>query len=456
MNIRTRLTLIFFCLVIVVLTAVSISIYFFSANARRQDFYRRLQNRAINTTKILTEVNEVNARLLRRIEQNNPASLPNQYIAIYNSKNELVYSSRDTASVTVTNEILNNARASRRLEYDGGKFGVVVFLFDGRQPLTVVAAATDVYGAGDLRSLRKILLINLCVSIVFVSALGWIYSGRVLRPISRIVREVGDITEMNLNRRLDEGNKKDELSQLSQTFNRMLARLQGAFISQKNFIANASHEIKTPLTVMSGKIEVSLLQPREREYYIDVLRSVLQGLKGLNGLSTQLLLLAQTSTDQPQNNFSQLRVDDVLWETKEELLKAYPQCTIDIDFDLNVDTNALIIRGDEQLMKAAMLNLMDNACKYSDTKKVSVNLTSYETGVLTIRFTNTGNGIEHDQIERIFEPFYRGDKHQRVKGYGIGLSLVSRIVHLHGGSINVSSIPGEVTDFVVKLPLSVA
>lgn len=455
MNIRTRLTLIFFSLVIVVLTAVSISIYFFSANVRRQDFYRRLQNRAINTTKILTEVDEVNPRLLRRMEQNNPASLPNQYIAIYNTKNELVYSSHDTASVVINSDVLSNARVNRRLEYDEGKFGVVAFLFDGKQPLTVVAAATDIYGAEDLRNLKKILLINLCVSIVFVSALGWIYAGRVLRPISRIVREVGNITEMNLSRRLDEGNKKDELSQLSQTFNRMLARLQGAFISQKNFIANASHEIKTPLTVMSGKIEVSLLQPRERAYYIEVLRSVLQGLKGLNELSTQLLLLAQTSTDQAQNNFSQLRVDDVLWETKEELLKAYPDYTIDIDFDLNVDTNALMLRGDEQLMKVAMLNLMDNACKYSDTKKVSVNLTSYDAGVLTIRFTNSGKGIERDQLARIFEPFYRGDRQQRVKGYGIGLSLVNRIIHLHGGSIDVSSIPGEITDFVVKLPLPV-
>lgn len=454
MNIRTRLTLIFFSLVIVVLAAVSISIYFFSANARRQDFYRRLQNRAINTTRILTEVNEVDATLLRRMEQNNPASLPNQYVAIYNTNHERMYSSHDTASVVITDELLDNAQSSKRLEYVEGKFAVVAFLFDSKQPLTVVATATDVYGEADLRNLKKILLINLCVSIVFVSALGWIYAGRVLRPISRIVREVGNITEMNLNRRLDEGNKKDELSQLSQTFNRMLARLQGAFISQKHFIANASHEIKTPLTVMSGKIEVSLLQPREREYYIDVLRSVLQGLKGLNELSTQLLLLAQTSTDQPQNNFSQLRIDDVLWETKEGLLKAYPDYTIDIDFDLNVDTNTLVIRGDEQLMKVAMFNLMDNACKYSDTKKVSVNLTSYDAGMLTIRFTNTGKGIERDQIARIFEPFYRGDKQQRVKGFGIGLSLVSRIIHLHGGSIDVTSIPAEVTDFVVKLPLT--
>ena len=452
MNIRTRLTLIFFILVIVVFTVISVSIYYFSANFRRHDFYRRLQNRAINATKILTEVNEVDAGLLRRMEQNNPASLPNQYVAVYNEKNEMLYSSHTASAIPIGESLLNTIRAQKQIHYKEGKFEVLGFMFEGHKRLTVVAAAMDLYGLDALRNLREILIINLSVSIVFVSLLGWIYSGRVLRPISEIVNEVDNITEMNLNRRLDEGNKKDELSKLSQTFNRMLARLQGAFISQKNFIANASHEIKTPLTVMSGKIEVSLLQQRDHDYYINVLRSVLSGLKDLNDLSTQLLLLAQTSTDQPQKNFSQLRIDDILWETKAELLKAFPQYTIDIDFDLDLDTDALIIYGDEQLIKVAMLNLMDNGCKYSDAHRVSVNLNSHNANHISIRFTNEGRGIPPDQLSRIFEPFYRGDKSQKVKGSGIGLSLVNRIIHLHAGEITVSSVPGQVTDFIVRLP----
>ena len=122
-----------------------------------------------------------------------------------------------------------------------------------------------------------------------------------------------------MSQRLNEGNGKDELSKLAQTFNRMLSRLEAAFLAQKNFIANASHELKTPFTVMAGEIEVTLLHSRDNQYYLKILRSVLEGIKRFNKLSTQLLLLAQTSADLPQKRFNPVRVDDFLWEAKKEL-----------------------------------------------------------------------------------------------------------------------------------------
>src|SRR5688572_7930625 len=106
MNIRTRLTVAFFSIVIVVLTSISLSIYFFSANYREQDFYRRLQNRAINTAKVLTEIKEVNAELLQRMERNNPASLSNQYIVIYSHTNEELYNSEGAPVIAVDTTLL--------------------------------------------------------------------------------------------------------------------------------------------------------------------------------------------------------------------------------------------------------------------------------------------------------------------------------------------------------------
>jgi signal transduction histidine kinase len=170
-----------------------------------------------------------------------------------------------------------------------------------------------------------------------VSILGWVYAGKVLSPISKIVSEVDDITEVNLKQRLDEGNKKDELSRLSRTFDRMLERLESGFAAQKNFIANASHEIKTPITVMSAEIEVTLLQERDKENYIAALKSILNGLKGLNKLSTQLLLLAQTSAEQPEKKFNSIRIDDILWEVKDELTKANPNYNIEILFSIDLN-----------------------------------------------------------------------------------------------------------------------
>jgi len=455
MNIRTRLTVIFFILFAAVISVISGTIYFFSAEYRQVDFYRRLKNRAINTAQVLTDVKEVNADLLRRMERNNPASLPNQFIIIYNNRNEILYSSDAAPVIRLNANLLSEIRMRKEVTYREGKFEVLGFFFNGQHDrFTVVAAATDVYGLDAIHNLRNVILITFLVSMILVIILGWIFAGRVLRPISEIVKQVSNITEINLSRRLDEGNKRDELSRLAQTFNRMLGRLQSAFVAQKNFIANASHEIKTPITVMTAEIEVSLLSARDEAYYKKTLRSVLGGLKGLNRLSTRLLILAQTSSDQPELNFSAIRIDDVLWEMKAELIKAFPEYTVDIDLGININADALSIEGDEQLIRVAILNMMDNGCKYSDTHRVQVFLDFYDDEFLQIKFRNTGRGITAEHMDKIFEPFYRAKNATQEKGSGIGLSLVHRIVKLHGGNVSVNSIPGQTTEFIVELPIT--
>src|SRR5690349_5831602 len=128
MNIRAKLTLIFFSLVIVVLTAISLSIYFFSSNHREVDFYRRLKNRAVNTAKVLVEVEEMNADLLQRMERNNPASLPDQHIVIYDKLNQVLYSSEGTHTVPVDAVLMARIRQQHELRYEYKNYEVLGFL----------------------------------------------------------------------------------------------------------------------------------------------------------------------------------------------------------------------------------------------------------------------------------------------------------------------------------------
>lgn len=453
MNIRTKLTLTFFSLVVVVLTSGSVAIYFFSANYRQEDFTRRLKNRAINTAKVLVEVREVNAELLKRMERNNPASLPNQYVAIFNHRDEELYKSGNDNVLSINSELLRTIRLKKDIKYAIPNYEVVGFVFsDATHQFTVVAAAMDVYGLNALENLRNILIATFCTSLVFVSLMGWFYAGKVLRPISKIVEEVSTITEVNLNLRLDEGNQKDELGMLAKTFNRMLIRLQGAFSLQRSFIANASHEIKTPITAMSGEIEVTLLQEREKEYYVNVLRSVSLGLKALNRMSTQLLMLAQTSAEKQNAGFAAIRIDDIIWEVKEELMKAHQSYKIDINFDLELQHQSMVVDGDSELMKVCFLNLADNGCKYSNDNHVVIDFRVVKEQSITIEFTNTGRGIEPELIDKIFEPFFRSKTYRNVKGFGIGLSLARSIVALHHGTIRATSTPNADTIFTIILP----
>ncbi|HET9055068.1 MAG TPA: ATP-binding protein, partial [Cyclobacteriaceae bacterium] len=252
--------------------------------------------------------------------------------------------------------------------------------------------------------------------------------------------------------RLDEGNNKDELSKLARAFNELLKRLQGVFQAQRFFIANASHEIKTPITAMTGVIEVTLMQERTNEYYQNILRSTLHNLNRLNRLSSQLLLLAQTSSESQEKNFGVLRIDDIFWDIKSELQKAHPEYKIDVLFDLDVDHRAFQLEGDEQLLSIAIQNLMENGCKYSPGHHVSIHLHSREPGFMTASFENAGN-IEREHRDKIFEPFFRGRAARNQEGFGIGLSLVYWIARLHAGSITVEADSGNIR-FLLKLPLA--
>lgn len=453
MKIRAKLTLIFFGLVILVLSSISLSIYFFSANYQQQDFHRRLKNRAINVAKVLLEVKEVDANLLKRLEQNNPASLPNQYVIIYNRKLETVYQSDITQPISIDTLFIQRINQEKEVWLKEHMFEIIGFKLEEQgEDFIVIGAASDVFGNDALANLRNILIVIFLISLVLVSALGWFYAGRVLNPINRIVSEVSTITELNLTQRLDEGNNKDELSKLSRAFNELLKRLQGVFHSQRFFIANASHEIKTPITAMTGLIEVALMQDRTKEYYLGILRSTLNNLNRLNRLSGQLLLLAQTSSESQDKDFSMLRMDDIFWDVKSGLQKAHPEYKIDVLFDLDVDHRVFQLSGDEQLLKIAVQNLMDNGCKYSPEHQVSIHLHSREAGFMTASFENTGS-IERENRDRIFEPFFRGRTSRSQEGFGIGLSLVYWIVKLHGGSISLDMDSGNIK-FILKLPLA--
>jgi signal transduction histidine kinase len=442
MKIRTKLTLTFFAIVIIILSVVSVSIYFFSAEYREEEFYTRLRNKAENAAKLLIEFDEVSPELLKRIEKGNPSNLPNERIRIYNFKNEELYSSDAEDLIPVDSALLDQIRLEEEVRFRYQDYEVLGFLFAYEfDRFTVLAAATDIYGFKKVHNLKNILLSVFVISLFLISITGWIYAGRMVRPVSNLVDEVSNISGTSLDRRLKVGNGKDELAKLAETFNQMLDRVEAAFLAQKNFIANASHELRTPITAISGEIEVALLQPRNEEEYIKVLKSLLEDTRNLGALSTQLLLLAQATSMKHPHTFALFRIDELLWEAKDDLTRAHNDYIINIQFDIGLSDEALLIRCDGQLVKTVFINLMDNGCKYSADRTVLVTLRSIDGGQ-QVEFENRGIGVAADELTTIFEPFIRGTNTGNIKGYGIGLSLARQIMKLHGGTIRLE-LPGD-------------
>ena len=207
MKIRTKLTLIFFGIVVIILSVVSVAIYFFSADYREQEFYTRLRNKAENTAKLLIEVDEVSPDLLKRIESGNPSNLPNERIRIYNFQNEELYSSDAENIIPVDSILLDDIRLENEVRFRYQDYEVLGFLFAHKfDRFTVVAAATDIYGFKKVKNLKEILLSVFVISLFLISVTGWIYAGRMLKPVSNLVDEVSRISGSNLDRRLKVGN----------------------------------------------------------------------------------------------------------------------------------------------------------------------------------------------------------------------------------------------------------
>jgi len=453
MNIRTRLTFQFLSIATLIIMVSFVAVYFLSRDYRRADFYERLLKKANITAKLLIEVEEVNAATLYKIEHDNPASLPNEKIIIINYQDSILFSTDENQFLKYDSQLLNRVRIEKEIRFQQGDYEVLGFLFAYKYDrFVVLAAATDIYGKKRISNLTKILMVVLSISILLFWYSGWIYAGRALKPIARIIKEVNEISASSLNLRLHEGLGKDELGQLAHTFNSLLSRLEEVFKTQKDFIANASHELRTPLTSITGQLEYILMKPRTLEEYQKTLLSVFDDIRNLNQLSNRLLLLAHASSEIPGSTLQPLRIDELAWSAREELLKYYPDFTVTIHLDDALDDDTLTIMGDEQLLKTGILNLMENACKYSANHQVIVNFRHQDASII-IYFIDNGFGIPEEDISQITKPFYRGKNVSGYKGTGIGLSLVDRIAIIHHGDLKIESSLNKGTTVILRFPL---
>ncbi len=453
MQIRTRLTLQFLLLGGAIMIISSVAIYYSSANFRKEDFYNRLRNQSRSTARLILDPYTPDPDLARVIENDNPANLQNKRIIILNNLNDTLYSSDENGEIKVTNEILERIRSAGRTTYKQGLYEVLGTLYTVRfSPFVVIAAATDTEGFSHLKKLKSILLVVFLISLSLSFSAGWIYSGRALKPISDVVKKVEDISISSLNLRVNEGNGTDEIGRLARTFNKMLERLEMSFGMQKDFIANASHEMRTPLTSINGQLEVLMMKDRSAEEYKAAVASALEDIRSLIDLLNRLLLLARASSQTTENLNKKIRIDEILWQAQEEMKKFNPKFRINISLDNSLtDSEQMSVVGDEYLLKVAVSNIIENACKYSGDHSVDVRFAHTEKWI-EVFFEDKGDGISEDDIGKIFEPFYRGANSGTFPGSGIGLPLVKRIIQNHSGTISLASQVGKGTTVVIKLP----
>ena len=297
-----------------------------------------------------------------------------------------------------------------------------------------------------------IVLVLLPVALLFAGGGGWILARRALKPVDRMTETARKIGAGQLNERLEPAGTHDELDRLAETLNDMLSRLDDAFAEMRQFTADASHELQTPLTILRGEIEVALRSQRSPEEYGTILKSALEEIERISRIVEGLLLLARADAGVLRMDSQPVDLVRLVEEVLDQTTLLARKRSINLVMG---NTEPLEAAGDFVHLRRLFLNLVDNGIKYTPpggTVKVSIERKG-ETAILSVQ--DTGIGIPPEEQEKVFQRFFRSQEARSAGqgGSGLGLSIAKSIAEAHGGKLELESIPGEGSVFRVSLPL---
>ncbi len=288
-------------------------------------------------------------------------------------------------------------------------------------------------------------------ALIVAVAGGWWLMRRSLAPVEALTRAIERTHDRNLHEQLPRTGNGDELDRLTQVFNDMTGRLDQSFQRIRDFTLHASHELKTPLTVMQGELETACREENLTEQQRDQVLSLVDEVQRLAKIVDGLSLLTKADAGQVALVMEPVQMDALVRDAVEDArLLGYGDA---IDVNL-VACEPVVVRGDRHRLRQVLLNLADNAVKYNRPGgAVDVALRGTGAG-MALTIENTGPGISAENLPKVFNRFFRGDASHSdaVEGSGLGLSIVQWIVQAHGGTIHIDSRPGGLTTATVHLP----
>lgn len=434
-----------------ILLVFMVIVYFSAYNNRLNEFYNILEKEAITKANLLLET-QLDAATLQTIYRNNREILYEVEVAIYDADQQLIYHDAvDIDFVKETPEMLQEIVRMRNISFIQDKWQVIGFDYQhAEKQYIITAAAYDFYGFSKLENLRDTMLVSFILGLAIIFLIGKYFSKKSLTPIAGIIQEAQKISASNLDLRIQEYNSKDELGQLAQTFNQMLERLEKSFDSQKQLVSYVAHELRTPLSAIIADLELSLDKERTEQEYQATIKDVLLDSQKVARLASTLLDFAKAGYDRTEITFKPVRVDEILLEASHQLQSKNPRYKIHLDFVGEMEEEDITVKCNNYLLVIAFSNLMENACKFSEDKSCDVSISSDHSGVM-IQFKDRGIGIPEEDQEEIFNPFFRGKNKGYSEGTGIGLTLVQKIIHQHGGEIRLDSKIGQGSTFSIIL-----
>ncbi len=366
----------------------------------------------------------------------------------------------ETKAETLGNKVTFQTRSLELRGIRGTRYRLANVFIDqpGPRDYILQVASPMVLLERERRGLLAFFLLSIPATLAIAAVLSYTLSGQATKPINRMIRKAQDISARDMDERLPVPRVKDEIYELASTMNGMLDRLQNAFISQEAFVADASHQLKTPLAILKGELEMARKEHRSPEEIEAFMESASQEIGYLSRMVEQLLIIARLESGHSGHiDLRPTRLDELAIEVVSRMdrhpsiQKRKSKLTFRFEGSENSDYT---VPGDFDLVRTLMEGLIDNALKYTrDETTVAVEVRDRADSI-EFRVTDQGEGFNPEEKERIFGRFWRAPKVENspVKGSGLGLSIVRKITDVHQARIEVHTTPGVGSQFSVYFP----
>ena len=431
MKVGSKIAL-FYTLASVLTTVIIITVfYIFSTQYINRLYASYLREKAYLTAQKHWEKDEVDEQSYQIIQRKYDELLPEAHEILLNM--DSLSEVRDTLDKYLTQQqqaLLITGEDSIPFSFKyKDQLGAALYYPDNEGNFIVLVMSRNAYGTEIQEHLLLLSIFLVLFSSILIYFIGKIYSGRILVPLQHILKELKRIRANSLNRRLKQTGNNDELEEIIVTLNHMLDRLDSAFKAEKSFVSHASHELNNPITAIQGECEISLLKERSTGEYVEALQRISSESKRLSNLIRHLLFLSRQDEELLKTNIEEISLQDMLTDLTADNDR--------IRLHTRESGAPAAVQANSYLLKIALKNIIDNACKYSE-KEVDIILSRINRQVV-IEIEDRGIGIPQEEIEHIFQSFYRGSNTHDYAGQGIGLSLTMKIISAYNGKLEISS-----------------
>lgn len=454
MSIKSRFAFIFSGFVAIMLAVSSISIFVLYSNFRESEFYSRVKSEGVIFHDYVFQIKDPKqaamAKILSSVSTN---SVYDEKLTVLDSSGTVINKLPETLNLHFDKALLNEIRNKREIRFEIEKYQSVG-MYNPQSKFYTIASGYDISGYRKLKNLEIILVLVFLIGMIMTALFSFFFVRQAFKPLLVLNKQIKQTTILNLKERLLVPDNFPEINQIADSYNAMLERLSKAFDFQKSFVQHASHELRTPLAIMLSQTESAINKKLSETDVQNLLASLKEDQQGMIDLTNSLLLLSQYELLGYQKEWPNIRVDEAVVEAGSQVMQMFNDAIVNIGFnEIPESDESLFVVGNESLLKSVFINLIKNAYLYASDKRIDVTIGT-SNGKVSVQVVNNGPILSEEDASQVMQPFYRGKNalNTNTKGFGLGLSIVSRILFAHHGMVAYDAPSPNSNRFTVVLP----